>query len=109
MTANTEEIITEKARRIQSLRIVQGNFHGRNGLDADTKLHLLKKIHINVITLWIGTHSNIWHCQNQLETFQNRIVKQILSSSFSAAVVPVYTLWIITNKGSNTYPSARAI
>ena len=43
MTANTEEIITEKARRIQSLRIVQGNFHGRNGLDADTKLHLLKK------------------------------------------------------------------
>jgi hypothetical protein len=53
MTANVEENIKKKARR----SLLGVGFHGHNGLDVETIVHLIQNIHISGTPLWIRTYT----------------------------------------------------
>lgn len=60
-------------------------FHGYNGLDIDTMVHLYN-IYITPVLLPSGNQLN------QLEMFQKRLLKQIISLPANVADVTIYIL-----------------
>ena len=77
MTANVEENIKKIKRSAYSLLV--GGFHGHNGLDVETIVHLCK-IYISPVLLYgleliLPTTCSLL----LLENFQKKILKQILS------------------------------
>jgi hypothetical protein len=90
MTINVEENI-KKARR-SAYGLLGGGYHGNNGLDPDTLIHLLK----TYITpdLLYGMELIIPKATplTQLELFKKRMIKQILSQPTRPADPAVYIL-----------------
>ena len=77
MTANVKKIY--KKARISAYSLLGGGFHGHNGLDVETIVHLYK-IYISPLLLYgleliLPTTSSLL----LLENFQKKILKQILS------------------------------
>ena len=83
MTINVEENI-KKARR-SAYGLFGGGYHGNNGLDPDTLIHLFKT-YITPVLLY-GMELIIPKATplTQLELFQKRMIKQILSLSTRTA------------------------
>ena len=90
MTVNVEENI-KKARRSADW-LFGGEYHGNNGLDPDTLIHLLKT-YITPVLLY-GMELIIPKATPlaQLELFQKRMLKQILSLPTRTADPAVYML-----------------
>lgn len=85
---NIEENV-KKARR-SAYGISAKGFHGYNGLDIDTMVHLYK-IYITPVLLYgmellLPSGNQL----NQLEMFQKRLLKQILSLPTNVADVTIY-------------------
>lgn len=90
MTVNVDENI-KKSRR-SAYGLFSSGFHGYNGLDIDTMLHLYK-IYIQPVLLYgleliLPTGKQL----EKLEIAQKRLLKQILSLPNSVADVVVYIL-----------------
>ena len=90
MTANVEENI-KKARR-SAYSLLGAGFHGHNGLDIETMIHLYK-IYISPVLLYgleliLPTTTTL----ALVENFQKKILKQILSLPTSVADVTIYIL-----------------
>ena len=78
MTVNVEENI-KKARR-SAYGLFGGGYHGNNGLDPDTLIHLLKTYITPVLFIYgMGLIIPKATPLAQLELFQKRMIKQILS------------------------------
>jgi hypothetical protein len=90
MTINVEQNI-KKARR-SAYGLFVGGYHGHNGLDPDTLIHLLKT-YITPVLLY-GMELIIPKASPlaQLELFQKRMIKQILSLPTRTADPAVYIL-----------------
>ncbi|CAC5400212.1 unnamed protein product [Mytilus coruscus] len=90
MIANVEENI-KKARR-SAYSLLGGGFHGHNGLDVETMVHLYK-IYISPVLLYgleliLPTTSSL----TLLEYFQKKLLKQILSLPICVADITVNIL-----------------
>jgi hypothetical protein len=88
MSINVEENIN-KARR-SAYGLFGGGYHGNNGLDPDTLIHLLKT-YITPVLLY-GMELIIPKALAQLELFKKRMIKQILSLPTRTADSAVYIL-----------------
>jgi hypothetical protein len=90
MIRNVEENI-KKARR-SAYGLFRGGYHGNNGLDPDTLIHLFKT-YITPVLLY-GMEFIIPKATPliQLELFQKRMLKQILSLPTRTADAAVYVL-----------------
>lgn len=90
MTVNVEENI-KKARR-SAYGLFGNGFHGYNGLDVDTMIHLYK-IYIQPVLLY-GLELILPHGKylEKLEIAQKRLLKQILALPNSVADIAVYIL-----------------
>ena len=90
MCANVDENI-KKARR-SAYSLFGSGFHGYNGLDIDTMLHLFKiyvtPVLLNRLELILPTVN----CLMQIENFQKKMLKQILSLPPNVADIAVYIL-----------------
>ncbi|CAC5401005.1 unnamed protein product [Mytilus coruscus] len=90
MIANVDENI-KKARR-SAYSLLGGGFHGHNGLDVETMVHLYK-IYISPVLLYgleliLPTTSSL----TLLENFQKKLLKQILSLPTCVADITVNIL-----------------
>jgi hypothetical protein len=74
MTANVKKIYKKKAR-ISAYSLLGGGFHGHNGFDVETIVHLYKIYIFYELELILPTTSSLL----LLENFQKKILKQILS------------------------------
>ena len=105
---NVDENITKARRSAYSL--VGCGFHGHNGLDPESLLHIYKT-YITPVLLY-GMELLLPSSQplKQLELFQKRILKQILSLPMSCPDPAVYILTgILPNKGNNKITELRTI
>ena len=91
MRANVDENI-KKARR-SAYSLFGSGFHGYNGLDIDKILHLFK-IYVTPILLY-GLElilPTAIDCLMQIENFQKKMLKQILSLPPNVSDIAVYIL-----------------
>ena len=90
MRANVDENI-KKARR-SAYSLFGSGFHGYNGLDIDTMLHVFKIYVTPVILYGLELILPTANCLMQIENFQKKMLKQILSLSPNVADIAVYIL-----------------
>ena len=90
MRANVDENI-KKARR-SAYSLFGTGFHGYNGLDIDTMLHLFKIYVTPVLLYGLELILPTANFLLQLEIFQKKMLKQILSLPPNVADIAVYIL-----------------
>jgi hypothetical protein len=90
MRANVDENI-KKARR-SAYSLFGSGFHGYNGLDIDTMLHLFKIYVTPVLLYGLELILPTANCLMQIENFQKKMPKQILSLPPNVADIAVYIL-----------------
>ncbi|CAG2245590.1 unnamed protein product [Mytilus edulis] len=100
VTLNVEENI-KKARR-SAYGLFGGGFHGHNGLDPETLVHLFKTYISPVLLYGMELLLPKTAMLLQLEKFQKRLLKQLLSLPTSTPDPAVYIL-------SEYYPSKRKL
>ena len=89
-TTNVEDNI-KKARR-SAYGLFSSGFHGYNGLDVDTMLHLYKIYILPVLLYGLELILPQGPQLEQLEIAQKRLLKQILALPNSVADITVYML-----------------
>jgi hypothetical protein len=89
-TTNVDENI-KKARR-SAYGLFSSGFHGYNGLDADTMLHLYKIYILPVLLYGLELILPQGPQLEQLEIAEKRLLKQILALPNSVADIAVYIL-----------------
>ena len=89
-TTNVDENI-KKARR-SAYGLFSSGFHGYNGLDVDTMLHLYKIYILPVLLYGLELILPQGPQLEQLEIAQKRLLKQILALPNSVADIAVYIL-----------------
>ena len=87
---NVEENL-KKARRVV-YRLMSSGMHGYNGLDPETNLHLMKTYVLPVLLYGLELVLPSKTLINKLETYEKKILKQILSLPTSTADVAVYVI-----------------
>ena len=105
---NVDENITKARRSAYSL--FGCGFHGHNGLDPESLLHIYKTYITPVLLYGRELLLPSSKLLEQLELFQKRILKQILSLPMSCAEPAVYILTgILPNRSTNSYKSPHIL
>ena len=84
---NIEENLKKARRVVYSL--MSSGMHGHNGLDPETNLHLVKTYVLPVLLYGLELVLPCKTLINKLETYQKKMLKQILSLPTSTADVAV--------------------
>ena len=71
---------------------MSSGMHGHNGLDPETNLHLVKTYVLPVLLYGLELVLPCKTLINKLETYQKKMLKQILSLPTSTADVAVYVI-----------------
>lgn len=87
---NIEENIKKARRTVYSL--MASGLHGHNGLDPETNLHLIRTYITPVLLYGLELIIPNQTLINKLETFQKKLLKQILSIPMNSSDVAVYIL-----------------
>ena len=85
---NVEENMKKARRVVYSL--MSSGMHGHNGLDPETNLYLVKTYALPVLLHGLELVLSSKTLINKLETYQNKMLKQILALPTSTADVAVY-------------------
>ena len=104
---NVDENITKARRSAYSL--FGCGFHGHNGLDPESLLHIYKTDITPVLLYGMELLLPSSKPLEQLELFQKRILKQILSLPMSCPDPAVYTNWNSTNRSTHSYKSPHIL
>ena len=81
----------KKARRVV-YSLMSSGMHGHNGLDPETNLHLVKTYVLHVLLYGLELVLPCKTLIDKLETYQKKMLKQILSLPTSTADVAVYVI-----------------
>ena len=87
---NVEENIKKARRTVYSL--IPSGLHGNSGLDTETKIHLIKTYMIPVLLYGMELIMPNKTLLKELETFQKKIIKQILAVPNNTADPAIYIL-----------------
>ena len=87
---NVEENLKKARRVVYSL--MSSGMHGHNGLDPETNLHLVKTYVLPVLLYGLELVLPCKTLINKLETYQKKMLKQILSLPTSTADVAIYVI-----------------
>ena len=87
---NVEENLKKARRVVYSL--MSSGMHGHNGLDPQTNLHLVKTYVLPVLLYRLELVLPCKTLINKLETYQKKMLQQILSLPTSTADVAVYVI-----------------
>ena len=71
---------------------MSSGMHGHNGLDPETKLHIVKIYVLPVLLFWLELVLPSKMLINKLETYQKKMRNQILSLPVSTSDVAVYVI-----------------